>query len=838
MNNRFNGYFLAKEDEKETIKKIEKANKEDFTKLLPIFIYPSNESVKSYSADFDKVIKRSTDVIQRHAIVSEKGKVEIANACKWIDENYTLIGVADLYKRDMFPALEVFEYVSKKYPEPEAKYRGILWMMRVYNELGSLSKTEIFIDEIKNEKDFPKKKEYKRELALITADYHIKRGNYAAAIKSLSAAILLTRKKSVKVRYCYLLAQLYTEVGDNENALLSYNKVLKLHPLYDMAFSAKIKRAGVYASEHGDSKEIKKELMHMAKDAKNEEFLDQIYYALAQITYKENDTALTLKYLDKSITNSISNNPQKALSYLKRGDIYFDKQNYIAAEMNYDTAVTVLPKDYPNYENIENKKKSLTALVINLNVIKTQDSLLTLAKMPEKERNKAIDNYIKYLKKEQQRKEEEKRVQLERQKALAQSNSASSNATASANAWYFYNPTTISLGMTDFNKKWGDRKLEDNWRRSQKQQENEIDDDTLEVVKRDTIAKVATTKTINTDTIQDREAYLKNIPLSAAEQEKSTLSIIDAYYNVGVIYKENLNNNRKSVEAFEELLKRYPNNKYKLTVYYQLYRSYLVIKNSSKADYYKNILLTDYPDTEYAKIIKNPDYAKDVVASKNQIENFYNKTYQNYVNGNYKTVIKNCNTADSLYSKSALMPQFDFLKALSIGKTQNKKALEAALTQVVIKHPIGPIKDKAQAILDLMNNKKTNVADTATANTVSKTMDTVNYYWVTIVPHNKGDIIKFKEKVSIITETAFINDSLEISLEKLTPSLHMLVIKSLKGRISALKYYYFLDNKEQVFADLEKGTYQKFIISESDYHLLQKDKNAKKYLKNFEEKLR
>jgi tetratricopeptide (TPR) repeat protein len=838
MNSRFNGYFLAREDKKETVKKIEKANREDFTKLLPVFIYPPTEAVKSYSSDFDKVIKRSTDVIQRHAIVTEKGKVEIANACKWIDECYTLIGISDLYKRELFPALEVFEYVSKKYTEPEARYTGILWMMKTYNELGSLSKTELFLDEIKNAKDFPKKKSFKKDLALITADYNIKRENYPAATKALSEAILLTRKKPEKARYCYLIAQLYTEMGDNKNALIYYSKVVKLHPTYDMAFSARIKRAGVYAAEQGDSKEIKRELTRMARDRKNEEFLDQIYYALAQITCAEKDTLNALKYLDKSIANSISNNPQKALSFLKRGDIYFDKQNYRAAEMNYDTAISVLPKDYPTYPIVESKKKSLTALVLNLDIIKTQDSLLTLAGMTEKERNRAIDNMIKQLKKEQARKEEEKRVQQERQKTLAQSNLTATNSTsANAAAWYFYNPNTISLGIADFNKKWGDRKLEDNWRRSQKPQENVVSDDSAGVVK-DSVAQRAVVQTTNSDSIKDREFYLKDIPFSPEDQQKSTVKVIDAYYNVGVIYKEDLNNNKKSVQAFEELLKRYPTNKYKLTVYYQLYRSYLAMNNTPKADYYKNILLKDYPDTEYAKIIRSPNYAKDVMASKNQIENFYTKTYQYYLNGNYVSVIKNCNTADSLYSKSALMPQFDLLKALSIGKTQNQKALEAALTQVIIKHPIGPIKDRAQEILDLMNTQKNPVADTSSKKSAAVITDTTHYYWVTVVPQKKGDIIKFKEKVTLITESAFATDSLELSLEKLTNDLQSLVVKALYGRTRGLKYYYFMEDKPQVFSDIDKNTRQTFIISSSNYSLFQKDKDVKKYLQIFNEKLR
>lgn len=116
MNARYNGYFLAKENSKEAIKKVELEHKDDFTKELPLFIYPTSQTVKSDTGAFNKVIDRATSTINRHAIVSEKGKVEIANACKWIDENYTLIGIADLYKLEYFPALEIFEYVSKNIP--------------------------------------------------------------------------------------------------------------------------------------------------------------------------------------------------------------------------------------------------------------------------------------------------------------------------------------------------------------------------------------------------------------------------------------------------------------------------------------------------------------------------------------------------------------------------------------------------------------------------------------------------------------------------------------------------------------------------------------------------
>ena len=85
MNARYNGYYYSRENIKESVKKVEKASKDDFTKIIPLFIGTTNENAKSYYADFDKTIKKSSTVIQRHAITNKKTKEEIPNACRWID---------------------------------------------------------------------------------------------------------------------------------------------------------------------------------------------------------------------------------------------------------------------------------------------------------------------------------------------------------------------------------------------------------------------------------------------------------------------------------------------------------------------------------------------------------------------------------------------------------------------------------------------------------------------------------------------------------------------------------------------------------------------------------
>lgn len=839
MNARYNGYFYSNDNMKETVKKIEKNNKDDFSKIIPIYVYPDNNSAKTYFGDLDKTIKKSSTVIQRHAIQNKKTKEEIANACKWIDENYVLIGRAHLYKRDLFSALETFEYVSKKYPNPEAKYMGMLWLAKTQNEIGSYSQTELILDNLRNAKDLPATRYYQKDFALVTADFYIKRNDYSPAIKSLTKAITLTKNKRERARYVYVLAQLYESMGENKKASQYYSMVPNMNPKYEMIFNAQMKRAQLFEGNAADSKIVKKQLMKMLKDAKNTEYQDQIYYALAQIEYQEKHTDQSLVYLEKSVRVSVSNNSQKALSYLKRADIFFDVANYTVAQANYDSTIMFLPQDYPNYKQIDAKKKSLTNLVVNLKVIALEDSLQALGKMNEADRNEKIDKIIDKIEEEERLAAEQKLI--DQNNLLNQNNNptTTTNTTASNSSWYFYNPGTVAFGVGEFNKKWGPRKLEDDWRRKDKEQilVNNTTDNNEDIVDS---AATNTTNTNNnaivkTTNKKERAYYLKDIPLTPEAFEKSNVKIVAAFYNAGSIYKEELFNNKKSVETFEELIKRYPENKHKLSCYYQLYRTYLVLKNEPKSDYYKNLILTEYPNTEYAKIIKNPDYAKDIAASKSEVEKFYTETFMLYSDGKYYDALANCKRADSLYSKSALMPQFTFLKALCIGRTQDINSFEGALVNVTLKYPKEPVREKAQQILDAIKKQKNPSLKDSTATVAQKYIfsETGDYYWVVIIKNGKGNVNAFKEKLSDINSQTYSIQELSITSMFLDTQQQLVSVKTFNGKKPAMDYYTFMKTNAYLYSDIEAGAYQSFIISSENYTTFYKDKNVEEYQQFF-----
>lgn len=837
---RFNGYFYANESVKEAVARLEKNHKDDYSQIIPVLIHPSPDEAKGVFPDMDKAIKKLSLVIQRHTITT-KSKKEIPGACKWIDDSYLLMGQAHFYKRDFFSSIESFEYVAKTYKTLPTRFKGMMWLIRSYDELGSISEAESMIDLLVEEKEFPK--EYKGELAAIEAYHFILRDNYGGALKPLNVAISLAKKKKLRARYLFIEAQLEQKLGKNKRASSLYSEVIKINPGYELTFNAQINRARCYdAGTPGAGVAIKKELNKMLKDEKNTEYFDQIYFVLAEISEKENDMPQCINYLNKAIRASVSNTNQKAIAYLKLADISFSNADYKPAQAYYDSTVALIKPGFPNYDLIVNKKNSLSELVKNINIIAIQDSLRLIAKMDSAGRNAKIEKIILQIAAAEKKKEEEQLLQ--QQQALQVTPLTPQGATPqNTGQWYFYNPTTVNFGVSEFRKKWGERKLEDNWRRASKEivlEELSAGNGPNDPASAADSSKKAVKKISNK---KSKEYYLQNLPLTEDALKKSDEKIIDAYYSLGAIYKEQLSNNSKSAESFEEMLKRYPENKYKLSTYYQLYRLYLTMGDNAKADFYKNIFLAKYPETEYAKIIANPDYNKQKEANLSEAEKLYSETFQLYKDSNYTTVLAKCQVADTALGKNPLTSKFDLLEALAIGRTQGIDAFEGALTRIIIKYPKEEVKDKAQEYLDLIkqqksgkNNGITDVKKDSLLNNVAQYLynKDADYLWV-FVYDGPIDINKIKNELSNINSDYYSLENLSIENILLDAGKQLISVKTFTGKEKAMVYFNLITkDKKAIFSALDESKLKTFVISAENFPLFYKAKNINDYMAFFQ----
>jgi tetratricopeptide (TPR) repeat protein len=460
---KFNGYFNGNESVRLGVKKLHAKHIDDFTDILSVYPTGDLKKAKKTHSYMDKAIKKGSIVIQRHSM-----KIKGKEYCKWIDDNYFMVGKSYFYKGEFDEAIKTFSFINNEYKKNEIIYKSSLWLIRSYVEKGDFSSAKSELDELMNNKRFPDKLE--KQLAIVASDYYIQRGDYSQAVTELTNATQLIKRKRKKARYYYILAQVYQQDKSHKQAQKYYKLVLKSNPEYVMTFNAKMNLARSLERGNKDSKKMKEKLLKMTKDDKNKEYLDQIYFTLAEMDMNNKDTISAIENYTLSAVNSIQNNSQKAISFLKLGVIEFERSLYRSSKTYYDSTLFYMDSDFRMHGDASEKHEILSELINNLDVIELQDSLQMIAMLPKAEQNQMINQIIQAeVEKEREEAENERlRQQMSYQSGRNGGREEQFGNNTSGGKWYFYNPATLSFGMSEFRKKWGKRKLEDDWRRKDK----------------------------------------------------------------------------------------------------------------------------------------------------------------------------------------------------------------------------------------------------------------------------------------------------------------------------------------------------------------------------------
>ena len=821
----YNGYWNGNEKFKQGVRELEKNAKYNFHKVLPVTNYGTKEDASSLNQYMDIAIKKASIMIQRHSLYFHKKEYN-----RWIDDCYMLIGKSYFYKKEFSNARRTFKFIINDYDKETVKYEAMLWLARTFIQMEEFEKAQSYLDLIKSKmgkddmtnsviKDFP----------LVYANFYILQENYSSAMAYLYDGIDLNTKKQLVTRLKFILAQIYEKENDLTEASLLYKEVFKRNPDYDLAFQAKINLAKCFESGSGNSKLIVKTLNKMLKDPKNEDYRDQIYYVLAEVELKKNNDTLAINYLVLSVSTSVNNNFQKASSALTLAQLYFDVPEYENAQAYYDTAMQFLPEDYPNYETIEAKTKILSEIVENLIVIQLEDSLQNLASMSEEDRNAVIDKLIAQVAlEEQKRREEEQRIQQDQ--SFARTNDFSRREGQKSGAWYFYNPTTLSFGLTEFNKKWGRRKLEDLWILSNKRVTSFGDDEELtplDSLSSDSVAVVST------DPLK-RDTYLQYIPLTEEQIIVSDEKIANSYFQLGRLYDQGLEDFFEAINSYEKLLDEYPENDFLLLTYYNLYKLYEKIGNQTKVEFYKNLLIEKFPDSDYAKIIIDPNYYKELEAEKNKALVLYDETYSAYKDGDYYLVINNSDDAFAVYNEpKEILAKFKYLKALSIGKVDIVDSLTSQLKQLIDTFPDTEVTPLAKDLLEYIEGPQITEDDITQeekqANELYIYEPKEVHLFVLIVNGMEVNINAVKVRISDFNGKHFSLKDLTINSILLDKDHHLITVGNFENSEDALIYYNAIRKDTYIFSNLLTDNYSSFVISTKNYPVFYKSKDITVY---------
>jgi len=647
------------------------------------------------------------------------------------------------------------------------------------------------------------------------------------------------KKKKDRARPTFILAQLQQKLDNSQRAIDLYEQVVKLKAPYEMEFYAQINQAMAFNRRSGNSDLIITKLTKMLADDKNIEYRDQIHYALAEVYLEERMKSPTKYHLQESLAANDKNKKQRGKTYLKLGDFHFEEREYAFAQAYYDSTTKYLPETHPRYADVLNKAKSLTDLVTELNIIALEDSLQKLAQLSPDDLDKKINRII----------EDEKREAERKAKEAEEAAKAGKTPTGSGSAWWAYNPALLESGQRNFVDKWGDRPLEDNWRRSRKSmsftnsQEAEAEDSTA-------------TAASNNKVSRSFDDYKKNIPYSESDVEASNTKIKQAYYKSGLIYKENLYDFENAVGQWEELVSRFEDSDFHLLAYYQLYRAYYAKEQDGyrnpfcptcNSKHWGDKVLDLYPDTEYAELVRNPNFKSMQALQESRERDEYEEVLISYRGRNYPEVVNRSNDVLGNQPNNHLRPKYAFLRALSIGSLERMSGTRdeyiAALKEVKDKFPGTEESSKASDMLkellgEVATEKKEDKKDTATEDAAKENIFTFNrnneHYFAIIFEREKGNLNDIKAKAADFNATHFTSAGLKVSSNLLNKDLNVVLVKSFFKFDEGMTYLNaFLANTEML-GDLQVEDLKKVLISKENYIQLFKTKEFEAYLRFFE----
>lgn len=881
---RYNIYFNGKTSFDEALLSMQNGYKESYSDM--ILMYPISAQPKekqNTGGPFDRAIEKSNKAIKLHSIKAKPPKKagwrndpkqrawqEQEEYNSFLKKCWLLMGQAQFYNADFLQASATFSYIARHYAhDEEVVAEARLWQARCYSEMDWFYEAEDILGKL-NTNGIPKKN--LNQYAAVYADYLVKNKQFEEAVPYFKTAIKAEKNRRQRSRMKYLLGQIYTELEQNGLAYQMFGQVIKANPPYELEFAARIRQTEVFTG--GNYQKVVKKLQRMAKSEKNKDLLDQVYYALGNLYLSREDTLNAIKNYELGVEKSTQNGLDKAICQIKLGDLYFQQRNYVKAQPNFSGALAGIQKEYKDYERVSKLSAVLDELVVHVEAVHLQDSLQTLAKMPEAERLAVIDKIIEQVKKEEEeaKKLAEKEAYLAEQEAKGTGIDRPGTETGGivlptaggGSGFYFYNPQTVAQGKTAFQRKWGRRTLEDHWRRRKKEMStfNEnTEEQTQQAVEGENVAQAdqaaesleSGLEPVAADDPKTREYYIQQLPMTPEDVEASNLIIEDGLYNMAMIYKDKLEDIPLAIEAFEELERRFPQTKYLLESYYQVYLMALRAGNETVATTYKNKLMTAFPESDYTVAISDPNYAYNIRMMDVVQDSIYQQTYSSYLAEDTTAVRRNYRYVSEKYPLADLMPKFMFLDALTYVQAGDAEGFKAALKALVEKYPSADVTELAGEMLKgvlrgrmlvqggikgmtwnlrfgLGEDGTLSAADSARVFTAEPNTP---YRMLLMFPTGTIDRNQLLFAVAAYNFANFMVKEFDLSFEEAGP-MSMLTIKGFYSVDEALHYYKMIYGADGYGTSLDKNV-AILPISDDNYETLMRGKTLDEYILFFQE---
>ena len=662
--------------------------RDDFYQILPVerieVVDLDGFDTDSKDPNFNRAEEKAVKAIQKHSMYIGGKEYN-----PQIDEAYMLLGKARYYDNRFIPALDAFNFILNKSATSNNVNNAKIWKaktnIRLNNEDYAIENLQKMLREENLEDAVVADANAMIAQAMINLD------SIPQALPYMKIANEFEDNYELKGRFSFIIGQLYNKLSYKDSANIAFDQVIGFNRKTARVYmiNAHMAKAKNFNYTQEDQALLLALLHDLEQDRENRPFLDKIYNALADFHRNTTSDSLAIVYYNKSIQSFKEDQTLQSINYQTLAEMNFDKAEYKQAGAYYDSTLTNLAENSKQWRRVKKKRENLDDVIKYEDIASINDSILRIAKMSDSDKLAFFKAYTDDLK----------------AKAVADSTAAAKlsdkgprivnnefsrksvgGPSPSGGKFYFYIPATVAYGKVEFRKLWGDRKLEDNWRRSEKKSSG-FDQDQEIVMDTTPIAELE---------IFNPQTYIKEIPSDPKVLDSLTIDRDFAYYQLGLIYKEKFKEYGLATNRLEKLLAYNPQKRLVLPAKYNLYKIYGQLENQKLAQQYKDDILNNHSDSRYAEILRNPNAQLASDASSPEFK--YNDLYKAFEASQYAEVIKKSDGYITLYNGTEIVPKFELLKATAIARQDGFQAYKKALNFVSLTYPNSPQGKRAQEL--------------------------------------------------------------------------------------------------------------------------------------------
>ena len=662
---------------------------DNYWKQLPIERLEVRDEVflqsQTENKSFARAEEKAAKAIQKHSI-----NITGIEHNPQIDESFILLGKARYFDQRFVQALEAFNYILYKYPTCNSINDARVWKAKTHIRLDNNEGAIKVLKRLLIEEKIQMTKQERANASSMLAQAYVNLKHKDSAIAPMKVAAEYTQINEEKGRYRYILGQLYNKVRERDSANLEFDKIIKLNRRVPREYliNAYLSKARNLEIQSDDQIAFLDILNKLEKNWENRPFLDKIYYEKAIFFFGIDSLDIAQEYYEKSLRTNTKDEYLRSLNYETIGRLKFDKGLYKSAGAYMDSTLTLLDPNTKRYRVIKKKRDNLDDVILYEGTVRNNDSILKLTKLSKSEQLTYFLNYTDSLKTEKQK--EIKRQKSIRAKSLQTTNSRTTNLSPSKKQlFYFYNPVTLKNGQAQFEAIYGKRKLVDYWKVASLNEFEQV---------AEAFDKIDEDYDIDADEKFNPQLYVDKIPNDPKVIDSLKTSLNEAYFELGVVYKEQLKEYGKAIDKFEVLLANQPEEKYVMPAKYNLYKIYQSVGNFIREEKLRNDILENHPDSRYAAIVKNPSKKVSVIA--NSDESRYANAYKLYADQNYIEALGKLNDYTNEYEGDPIVAKFQLLKALTLGKLHGVSKMKDLLEYVALTYPKIREGEKAKQLID------------------------------------------------------------------------------------------------------------------------------------------